>query len=264
MEYLKLIILSLIQGITEPLPISSSGHMVLFEELFSVNLPGLYFETLVNFGSLFAIVIFYYKDIFVLVTKSTKYLVSRKEGFDEFKYLMLVVIATIPAGIIGFLFSDFIEVYLKNIMTVSVFLILTGLMLISIEKVEVKRKDCVSFFDSILIGISQIIALIPGVSRSGATTVTGLSRGLKIEEALKFSFMMYIPISLLSGIYGIYNLNESVGFSFIYVICFLVALMTTYHSIKWLIKVVKNSKLYYFATYCFIVGFSVLTYLVIK
>ncbi len=209
MEEIKLIILAIIQGITEPLPISSSGHMVLFEELLSLELPGLYFETLVNFGSLFAIILFYWKDLKELISKSFVYLVKGKEGIEEFKYIMLVGLATIPAGLFGFLFSGVIENYFKNILSVSVFLILTGVMLLSVERVKIKKKEKVTLFDSILIGLAQIVALIPGVSRSGVTTVTGLSRGLQIEDALKFSFMMYIPISFLSGIYGIYNLNEN-------------------------------------------------------
>ncbi|XMB85760.1 undecaprenyl-diphosphate phosphatase [Mycoplasmatota bacterium WC44] len=263
MEEIKIIILAIIQGITEPLPISSSGHMVLFEELLNIKLPGLYFETLVNFGSLFAIVLFYYKDIKDLVLKSLNYILKRQEGFKELNYLLFVLLATVPAGLIGFLFSDAIETYLKNSLTVSVFLILTGVMLLSIQRITVKPKSNVNLLDSILIGLSQIVALIPGVSRSGATTVTGLSRGLKIEDALKFSFMMYIPISFLSGIYGIYKLDSKNEFHFIYFIAFLVAMITTYFSIKWLIRIVKHSKLHHFATYCFIVGFGVLTFLIL-
>jgi len=254
MEEIKLLLLALIQGITEPLPISSSGHLVLFENLFGLELPGLYFETLVNFGSLLAVILFYRVDMIKLL-KGVKFVYS-KEGKDEFKYILYVILATIPALLIGYFFNDHISVF-KTVTAVSLFMIFTGVILWVVDKVKTRRTNIV-WIDALLIGLAQVVALMPGVSRSGVTVGAGLAREINYEEAVKFSFMMYIPISIATTVYGIYNLTLN-GFNYIYIICLLISAVATYFALKLFVWVLRNKKLMYFAGYLVIAGFVFLT-----
>ncbi len=252
LENIKLFILALIQGISEPLPISSSGHLILFEELLGIELPGLYFETLVNFGSFFAVLFFYRKKVIALLKNSFIYLKTKGEGKKEFNYILLIVVATIPSALIGFLIREKMSIF-KNSLSVGIALIITGIFLLNINR---KGNKEIRFKDGMIIGIAQVFALFPGISRSGSTIVAGLKRDLKIEEVLEFSFLMYLPISLLSGVYSLLKLNLVVNSA--YFISFIISAVSTYFALKIFIEIIKKQKLSLFSFYCFSVGSTVL------
>ncbi len=262
MENLLLFLLGIIQGITEPLPISSSGHLVIFQELFGIGTTDLNFEIIANAGSLVAIIIFYRLTLKELIIDDLNYVFKRdKSCSDSFRYSILIVIATIPAGIFGLLFKDTIEEY-KTLVIVGIALIITSIALFIINAKSISNtRDEVTLKDSIIMGLFQIVALFPGISRSGSTTVGGLGSGLNIESTLKFSFMMYIPISIATTTLGIVDLIQSDSINYLgYTLGFVGSLVATYFAIALLISAVKQGKLKYFAYYCFIVGLGVVIF----
>ncbi len=259
MESLLLFLLGIIQGITEPLPISSSGHLVIFQEIFNIGTTDLNFEIIANAGSLIAIIIFYRVALKDLIIDDINFVFKKdKSCSDSFKYSLFIVVATIPAGIIGFLFKDKIEEY-KTLVVVGCALIVTSIALFVINTKSVSNdRENVTLKDSIVMGMFQIIALFPGISRSGSTTVGGIGSGLNIESALKFSFMMYIPISIATTTLGIADLVQSDSVNYLgYILGFFGSLVATYFAISLLISAVKKGKLKYFAYYCFVVGLGV-------
>lgn len=261
LRLIKYILLGIIQGFTEPLPISSSGHLVIFEKLFHLGIENdLNFEIIVNSGSLIAIVFVFRKDIIALVRNSYLYLFKKETSHKkDFQYVLLLIIAVIPAGFIGFLFKDIIESTFKTLLTVGISLLITScaLYLVSKEAVE-NTKSEISIRDAIVIGLFQVIALIPGISRSGSTMVGGLSRKIKFEDTMRFSFLLYIPISIATLFLGLLDLDTSNIFIFGYIIAFIFSIISTYLAVKWFYKMVRKGNLKYFSLYCFIVGFIVI------
>ena len=256
---IKYIVLGMIQGFTEPLPISSSGHLVIFSELFGISVSDLNFEIIVNAGSLVAIVFIFYKDIMKIIVNSFNYLFKKdQEGKRDFNYGLMILIGVIPAGLVGFIFKDTIEDSLKNLAVVGLSLIVTSiaLSLVNTKAIENTTEE-LSFKDALVIGIFQVFALIPGISRSGSTMVGGLSRKIKFEDTMRFSFMLYIPISLASMVLGIVDLmSDSSEDIFVlgYIAAFIASVITTYFGVKWFFKVVRKGNLKYFSMYCLIVG----------
>lgn len=266
------IFLGLLQGITEPIPVSSSGHILILQTIFkrlnqSLNVD---FETLAvitNFGSLVAIVIIYRKEIVKLIKDFFSYLTNkdkRKETKTNYLYSWKLVLATIPAGVLGIIATkiDLLETLEKNIKFTGITLIITAIFLFLIRNFKGKKdKDKISFKDAIIIGFYQMVSIIPGISRSGATIVGGMFQGLKREEAFNFSFLLYIPISIATTILGIKDLLEiSINSTtwILYIIATIVAGIFTYIFTKWFAKIVKEGKLIYFSIYCLIVGLLVL------
>ena len=197
------ILLGILQGVTEPIPVSSSGHLLIvqsFLELINKHL-NVDFETLAtitNFGSLIAIIIIFWKDIVTLLSSFFSYLFKKnreKEVVNDYSYCLKIILATIPAAVLGliatkFKFLDFLE---KNVKFVGIMLLFTALFLFLIKDFKgTKNKDKISFKDALIIGIYQMIAIIPGISRSGATIVGGMFQNLKRETAFNFSFILYI------------------------------------------------------------------------
>lgn len=260
-ELLKYIFLGIVQGFTEPLPISSSGHLVIFQELLGLSIRDLNFEIIVNAGSLIAIIILYFKDLKRLITNFIKYLIKREEEFkNDFIYCLLIVLAVIPAGLVGFLLKDVIDQYIKNIYVVGASLIVTAIALHLVNKEASNNQETeIKPLDAIVIGLFQVIALVPGISRSGSTMIGGLTRKIKFEEVMRFSFLLYIPISVAALGLGVFDLAQTENpFIIGYISAFLVAIVTTYIAVKWLFKVVREGNLKYFSIYCMVVGVLVI------
>ncbi len=268
---LKFIFLGFIQGFTEPIPVSSSGHLLIFQKLLSGNNLDIDFgllATLTNFGSLVAIILIFKKDIINLFKGFFGYLGSKKkEYYSDYKYCWLIVLGTIPAGIMGIVVTklglfDKLE---ENVKFVGVTLLITAVFLFLIRNLKGKKnKNDITIKDSIIVGLFQVVALIPGISRSGATIVGGMTRNFNRETAFNFSFILYIPISIATTILGISDLlSSNLSFeSWIYYICAtIVAFIFTYLGTKWFKKLVKEGKLIYFVIYCLIVGLSVIIFL---
>ena len=261
------IILGIIQGITEPIPVSSSGHLEIFKKLFNMDvLNDLNFSIIVNFGSFLAILFLYRKTIISLIKDFFLFIKTKDDKYkDNFKYCLYIVLATIPAGILGVLFKKQIEAMSSNIKFVGIALLITALALFLVRKLDGKKdnKD-MNYLDALRIGLFQVIALFPGISRSGSTIVGGLFTGLKKETAITFSFMLYIPISLATMVLGVSDLlkiPDINSYMLPYTMAAIVSMVITYFSAKVFLDIVKKNKLIYFVIYCLIVGTLVLLFL---
>lgn len=261
------IILGIVQGFTEPIPVSSSGHLTIFQNIFNVDaLNDLNFAIFTNFGSFIAILIIFRKDIIELIKDFFSYIKTKEEKYkDGFKYCLLIVIGTIPAGIVGFLTKDFIEEKLTNVKLVGLALLITAVFLFLIRKLKGHKNDKdITILDALKIGLFQMVALFPGISRSGATLVGGMFSGLTREAAFKFSFMLYIPISLATMGLGIVDVAQSGIESNLltgYIIGAIVAGIVTFFATKWFRGIMLKGKLIYFVYYCLIAGTLVILFL---
>ena len=254
---IKYVILGIIQGFTEPLPISSSGHLKIFRNIFNEKiLSDMNFEIIVNFGSLLAVILIYRKEIINIIKDFILYIKTKDIKYKiNYNYAWLIIIATIPAAIIGLLIKDFIDANF-TVKLVGLMFIITALLLYMIKDINgEKNKKDITYLDAIKIGLFQVIALFPGISRSGATIVGAMKSNLKKETALEFSFMLYIPISMASFILGITDLLETnANLLLPYLLSMIISTIVTYFSIKLFINIMKKSKLIYFSIYCFILG----------
>lgn len=260
------IFLGVFQGVTEPLPISSSGHLILLQDLLNIHLPGLSFEIIVHFGSLIAIIFMYKRDIFRLIAHSWKYIWGKNEAYyKDFKFSCLLIIATIPAGVIGLLFEDVLSNTLSTSAVVGGTLMITGIFLWIIRNIHGTKEDMhLSLKDAIIIGSAQAIALIPGISRSGATIVAALLVGVERDTALRFSFLLFIPVSIGSIIFSIKDIVKDPTIHQLaipFTIAWLASIIATYVALKWFIHIMKKGNLLYFALYCLITGSLVLLFL---
>ena len=261
------IILGIVQGFTEPIPVSSSGHLVIFKDIFNLaTLNDLNFEIISNFGSFIAIVLVFRKDIKKLFYDFFKYIKTKEKEYKSgFKYCLLVALGTIPAALAGFIFSDLIEDNLSNVKFVGIALLVTALFLFLIRKLKGKKSDSeITIIDALKIGLFQVVALLPGISRSGATLVGGMMSGLTREVAFKFSFMLYIPISLATMALGVKNVVENeieLILLISYVLGAMAACIVTFFALKWFRGIMLKGKLIYFVYYCLIAGVLVLLFL---
>ena len=248
MTILEAFLLGIIQGLTEFLPISSSGHLVIGQELLGISILGNTFEVFVHLGTLCSVVIVFWKDIYKLLTT-----LNNKETQ---KYVLIILISTIPAAIVGLFFNDLIGAAFENIKVVAITLLITGIILILTKFIETKRSK-ISVGRGLLIGLSQALAIIPGFSRSGLTISTGLYLGISAEEAAKFSFLLAIPAILGAGLLtasntigsGSASISITVGFA-----GFVTALIVGWLSLKFLLDLIKKGRFYWFGVYCIIIS----------
>lgn len=261
MELLKYVILGFLQGFTEPLPISSSGHIFLFKAIFHTTMfDDLNLEIFLNFASFVAILFIFRKDVIKLLKGFFNYIKSSgKESRNDFGYCMKIVIGTIPVGILGLFLKNPLESILsKNIFLVGFGFLITGLALLLVINSNGKKDDKdITTKDAIIIGLFQAISLVPGISRSGMTLVGSLLRGLDRKAAVKYTFMLYFPVSLVSMLLGIMDFSTtSIELSLIiyYIIGMVAAGILTYVSYNWLTKLVEKGKLWKFSIYLFAIA----------
>ena len=264
-DLFKYIFLGFIQGMTETIPVSSSGHLMIFKKLMSLDIDFDTIAILTNFGSLIAIIILFRNDLKDLIVSFFKYITTKDKKYkDGFKYCWLIVIGCIPAGIVGLLLSKFdvLEKIDNNVKIVGISLIITALLLFMIRNFKGKKGDKnITFKDALIIGCFQIIGLFPGISRSGSTIVGGMTRKLKRDTAFKYSFMLYIPMSVAAMALEITDLNISKDLIFFYIAAIITSLIVTFLVTKWFRRIVNEGKLIYFTFYCLIVGILVLLFL---
>ena len=263
MDIIQAIILGIVQGLTEFLPVSSSAHLVFMTDIFGLP-QNVAFDTILHLGTLVAVVGYFWKDILTIISAFISSVLDIfrgrfKEGLEEkpFKKLSwLLVIGTIPAGLAGILFQKQFEALFSDVLYVGFFLIVTGLLLWGAERVKPGTKDVkdITFKNALVIGLFQAIAIAPGISRSGATISAGLFSGLNRELAARFSFLLSIPAILGAAIVQMRHIN-SIDISTITLIAsFLAAMIFGYLAIKLLLKIIKERTLMIFAYYCWIVG----------
>jgi len=242
---IEAIILSIIQGITEWFPVSSSGHLALMQQFFGFqNLP---YDVFLHFAGIFAVLFVFKREILKLLSFNRVSL----------KYISLLVIALIPAGFIGFLLSDWIENLFSNMTYLGIFFIFSGVVVYS-TKFSIERKSDINNKDAWFIGLLQALAILPGISRSGITISAGLFKGVSKRAAIRFSFLMSIPLILGASALKakdlmISNINLS-----ILVISFIITFFVSLITIKLLIRIIKSDKFYLFGIYNIILGIIVL------
>lgn len=267
MDIIQAIIIGIVQGLTEFLPVSSSAHLVFVPQILGAE-STLAFDTILHIGTLVAVVTYFWKDIVQMLRAffaSLLDIIHRrfKEGLKEDKYkklVWLVIIGTIPAGLAGILFKDFFEGLFSNIPVVGFFLLITGVLLYTSEMVSRRVKNKrglkkLSTKDSIIIGIAQACAIAPGISRSGATITTGLFLGMERELAARYSFLLSIPAILGAALVQAKDITTVLDISTTVTIAgFIAAAITGYLAIKIVLKLISERDLLIFAYYCWIVG----------
>lgn len=253
MGLLEAVILGLVQGLTEFLPISSSGHLVIFQHLLGMKEPPITFDVFVHMGTLVAVFIVFWPDIASIL----------RRPFSKLTYL--IVVGCIPAGLMGILLEPLFEKAFQSLMVVGIGLIITGCLLVLSEKVadnSIQPKDWTrtTYWDALVIGIMQGIAITPGISRSGSTIAGSLLRGLDREYAARYSFLLSIPVILGAVLMQIKDLTAS-SFAATDLLPLLVgplvAAVSGYFAIKIVLKLIKGGRLSVFAYYCWTVGLIV-------
>ncbi|MBD8027485.1 undecaprenyl-diphosphate phosphatase [Ureibacillus sp. Re31] len=255
---IKMIIIGLVQGFTEPIPVSSSGHVMIASEILGLGEQGFTFAILTNTASLLAILYIYRQDIVRLISNSIHYLKTKSHRYkSDFRFVCFIVIGTIPAGVLGILLNDYIAENV-SMTTIAAMLFVTGIALWFIRNVKgTKGERDISTKDAFIVGLGQAVALTPGISRSGATIISAMAVGMKQDTALRFAFMLYIPVSLGGVILGFSDfLNEpnKSDLAIPYLSAFIATVLMTYFAMRWFMGIMKNGKLVYFSYYCFIVG----------
>ncbi|MEX0843888.1 MAG: undecaprenyl-diphosphate phosphatase [Balneolaceae bacterium] len=268
MDVLQSFLLGLIQGLTEFLPISSSGHLVLGKQILGVEVEtGITFEVIVHFGTLCSILIYYRNIIWDLMVSAFSFVkapgVHKKD--PNVKMMGFILVSMIPAMVVGFTLKDQVEAIFSNPLLVSIMLLVTGLILFSTRFVDTTTKD-VNLSNGFLIGVAQAFAMIPGVSRSGSTISAALWLGVKREEAANFSFLMLIPViagAMLLEVKELIEIGVSDAALINLVIGFLAAFISGYYALKYLIIILKKKGFHYFAYYCWLIGGVGLVYYLI-
>ena len=254
MEIINAIILGIIQGLTEFLPVSSSGHLEIAKAILGENKVGeesLLMTVVLHFATALSTIIIFRKDILEILSGLLQF-----KNNDSFWFSLKIVLSMIPASFVGVFFNDEIEALFGGALTlVGSMLLVTGLLLLLADKAKSSAKK-VGIKHAILIGISQAIAILPGISRSGATISTAVLLGIDKEKAARFSFLMVVPLifgkmakDILSG-----NIQYETTTFMPLLIGFIFAFLTGMFACKWMIKLVKSSQLKYFAFYCFAIG----------
>jgi len=267
---LSLILMGLIQGLTEFLPISSSGHLVLAKYFFNLDLSGASFEALLHFATIMAVIILFKKEILKLINSffnSLKQLsqgeklsiIFKKNEYSKFSWFL--IISTIPAALIGYVFKQYIESLFNNVIIVPSMLAITGIMLkLSNKNYKSGHKNISSLTikDALVIGLAQAIAIVPGISRSGITVIAGMKRGLDIEFAAKYSFILSIPIILGATLFEFNNLsNLNLNNNYL-LFSAIVAFLSSYWAMKWFIKLLLKQKVVILSYYLW--SISLVTY----
>ena len=253
MDWLEALILGIVQGLTEFLPVSSSGHLELGKVILGVEAErSLIFTVVVHGATVLSTIFVFHKDLWILL----KGLFAFKWN-DETKYISRILISMIPVVIVGLFFAEEIESFFTgNVVFVGSMLIITALLLTFtyFKKTNLRK---ISFIDSFIIGIAQAAAVLPGISRSGATISTGLMLGNKRELIAKFSFLMVLIPIIGANVKDLFTgemASESSIGAVPLLIGFFAAFISGLFACKWMIGIVKKGKLIYFAIYCFIIG----------
>lgn len=257
MNLIEIITLGALQGFTEFFPVSSSGHLVLFQNIFNINQPGITLDIFLHTGTLLSVTVVFRKDIVKLINgflRSLNLKKNEKTGYEKLAWLILI--ANIPAGLAGILLKDKIEVFFQSSYAVFVFLIVTGVYLF-VSKFSPKGKldmKNLNLPKSILIGIGQMVAILPGISRSGMTITTGMFLKLTRKDAAKFSFFIMLPAVAGATLLEAVKLDMASVNILALVTGIIMSFVSGCVAIKILLKIIQNYKLHYFSYYCILAG----------
>jgi undecaprenyl-diphosphatase len=256
---IQALILGIVQGATEFIPISSSGHLVLVPWLLNWPEPGLVFDAIVHWGTLLAIMAVFWHDVLALAKAWVRSLLERNLDQPEARLAWLIAVGTVPGALIGFLGEEFFESLFSSAGWVAGLLLVTGCILALSERLGERKRSMadLGWVDSILIGVAQGLAVAPGISRSGATIAMGLLRGVQRETAARYSFLLSTPIVLGAGLLQLVHLFQAGGEGAPWasvLLGFLAAAISGYVCIKFLLAYLQRGRLYVFATYCWLAG----------
>ena len=246
MDIFQSIILGIVQGLGEFLPISSTAHLILAPYFFGWSDPGLSFDVALHVGTLIAVIGFFWRDWITILKlalqkiSNFKFQISNSEEYPA-QLIWLLVIASVPGAIFGFLFDDYAEYVFRNPLLIAFTLSVVGLLLYLVDKYSKHKKDInhISIKDAILIGLSQAVAIIPGVSRSGATMTTGLALGLSREQAARFSFLLSTPIIFGAAILKVPHLLKA-GIDLPIIFGIIAAAISGYLAIKYMLRFIQK------------------------
>lgn len=260
MDFLEAALLGLIQGLTEFLPVSSSGHLEIAKFIFndeSIQEQSFLFTVTLHVATALSTIVVFWKDIVSIISGLFK------RNQEDFEFAVKIIISMIPAVIVGLVFEDLIDSFFNGrILLVCCMLLITGCLLFVADRSKTTDKS-VSYLDALIIGVAQMIAILPGISRSGSTIATSVLLKIDRYKAARFSFLMVVPLILgklakdILG--GDFNIGEEAATEL--GIGFVVAFITGILACKLMIKLVQMSRLSYFAYYCFLVGVGLLMYL---
>lgn len=255
MSIFEALVLGLVQGLTEFIPVSSSGHLLLAQEVFGSEESSLAFDVVLHVGTLAALLIYFHKDLFGLAKNVFN---KSKEG----ALARLIILATIPAALAGLLFADFIDENLRSPMVVVVTLSSVGVLMLLVEKYAVNKKSKdISTKQGLSVGFAQALALIPGVSRSGITITIGMLAGMGRVQAARFSFLLAIPIIAGSAFGVLLKDGDNLSFDGALVVGMLAAFVSGILAIKFLLSVIGQYGLKPFAYYRIMLALIVLVFL---
>lgn len=258
-HFIYAIVLGIIQGISEFLPISSSGHLIIFSSLTKGESLPLALNVALHFGTLMAVLIYFWRDWLKIANQSAKFISHREKSFESHVLIPALVLGTIPAGVVGLLFKDQIETYFHSPVVVAIPLIVVGIVMVVCDKVFPSNKHMadVSIKTGILVGLAQAVALIPGTSRSGITIAAGRTLGFSKVDAAKFSFLLGTP-----AMAGAFILEASEIYKFLSQPEFYVGIVTSFvvgcMSIKFLLSFLSRFGFLGFAAYRVIVALIII------
>ena len=258
---IEVVILAVVQGLTEWLPVSSSGHLVITQKILGVN-PPLIFDVMLHVGTLMVVLTVFRKDILEII----KAFVRRDFETEEGKLALFIIVGSVPIAIIGFVFYDFLKSLFSNLLAVGIALLITGCVLFFSEKRIGNRK--IGILDSLLIGLAQGITIIPGISRSGVTLATGLLRRVDKAIVFKYSFLLSVPTVIGATVMeSVMESKELAVANVDMTPLFLgatISMIVGYASLKLLQKIVMNEKFHLFAYYCWTVGLAIIIFTIFQ
>ena len=250
---MQAVILGVVQGLTEFLPVSSSGHLQLANEILGTNLDpesNLTFSLTLHAATVLSTIVILWSEVWRLIKG-----VFSRTFTEEQAYVLKIIISMIPVGIVGVFFKDYIEAAFSSIVVVGVMLLCTAVLLSFAYYAKPRQKESISYRDAFIIGLSQALAVLPGLSRSGTTIATGLLLGNKKESVAQFSFLMVLPPILGNALLDIVKGDFGGGVEVVPTVAgFIAAFVTGCIACKWMIGIVKRGKLIWFALYCALAG----------
>lgn len=261
MTVLQALALGVIQGLGEFLPISSSAHLVLTPWVFGWDDPGLVFDVALHMGTLFAVVAFFWRDWVELFNEA----VIKRRSTQKASLFWYLLIATIPGAVAGYIFEEQAETVFRDPLIIAVMLIIMGLILYLVDRRAVKRKNMngISFADSMLIGLSQAFAIIPGVSRSGVTMTAGRALGLTRQTAARFSFLLSTPIIFGAGVMQLKDIASS-DINIAFITGVVSSAVVGFLSIGFLLRYLSERSFTLFVWYRFLIGFAVIALVYVR
>ncbi len=248
---LRTIILGAIQGLTEWLPISSTGHLRIAEHFLGLEVPIL-FDVILHIGTLIVIFVFFRRDIKNIFSALVRFDFKTEYG----RFIPLIIVGTVPTALIGLVFGESIENTFQSVLPIATAFVLCGIVLY-FTKAGKEKTDNIGYLAAVIVGVAQGIAIIPGISRSGATIAAALMLGIKREKAFKFSFLISIPAiigALGLTLYTQFDELTTVGLGWQVLAGMVVATLVGYFALKLLWKILAKKKFHFFALYCWLLG----------